>query len=302
MSRHQQPAAEWQDHARTAAKATGRSLRWLWVSVVLVIALSVAGTFAYNRYFGADQAVRNQDALDENQRQHDRETDTAAITVVAAGDMTPGWASSAALDVDAHAPDWGFPGTEDAAQVGAPTAPDALDGSTTVAIVLSGQHYQQARLTEFTLIVDSRTQAPAGTAFFWRGQGDSPMGGVGFDVAKDALEARILKGPNEVSTDKYLQFRNVTLMRDDPSPPSYRALVIAPPDTDLRYHFHFSFDNGKSQDLYNTDGKPFRLVTYPTHAQRGYTLAHVGSYNGETVTTPCGWPAGCQSLAQGLIG
>ena len=302
MSRHHQAEPEWQDRARKAAKTTGKGLRWLWISVGLVIVLSVLGTLTYNRFFGADQAVRNQDALDEHQRQHDRDTDTAAITVVTSGDMTPGWASGAVLDIDSYAPNWGFPGSPDSTRVGAPTSSDQLDGSTTVAIALKGEHYQQARLTSFSLVVDSQTPAPAGTAFFWRGQGDSPMGAVGFDLSKGALDARILKNQSEVSTDKYLDFHNVTVKRDDPNPPSYRALVIAPPNTDLRYHFRFEFDNGKSQELFNAGGEPFRLVTYPTHPQRAYTLAHVGSPNGDTVTTPCEWPTGCQNLAQGVIG
>ncbi len=278
---------------------TKRFIKWLFGAVVVVVAVAVLGNLAYDRFFGSDQAVKNQKAVEGDQAAHDKATDTAKINVVNAGDMSPGWTSPDDIAVDPYTTDYGFPGDGRAVHVGAPTT-DELNGSTTVVLTLTGQHYASSRITNFRVVVDSLTSAPDGTMFLFRGQGDTPMGGVGFDISKNALDARIMKSDNEVSTDRYLDHHNVTVKKDEDEPPGFRALIIAPPDSDLKYHFQFTFDNGKSQDVYN-NGQSFRLVTYPAAARRAYTLAHAGSFNGNMIITPCDWPAGCQQLANGVV-
>lgn len=295
MGRHFRPLSrvgELRDGTKTV-------IRWFFGAVVVVVVVAVLGNFVYDRFFGTEQAVKNQKAIEDDQAAHDNVTDTAKINVVNAGDMSLGWTSPDDIAVHPRAADYGFPSDGRAVHVGTPTS-DELNGSTTVVLTLTGQHYASSRVTDFKLIVDSSTAAPDGTMFFFRGQGDTPMGEVGFDISKNALDARMMKSDIDVSTDRYLDHRNVTVKKDEDEPSGFRALVIAPPDSDLRYHFQFTFDNGKSQNVYN-NGQPFRLITYPAKARHAYTLAHAGSLNGDTIVTPCDWPAGCQQLAHGVV-
>lgn len=266
-----------------------------------MILVSIAGTLGYNRLFGASQAVTNEEALQEEKDRADTGNAPVTATVTNAGDMWKSWLSPQILDVAQDAPNYGYPGDEMAVNVGRPRASDD-HAQTSVTLDLTGLHNTTVRVTGFRAVVDERTTPPNGTIYFVRPQGDSPKGVAAFDFGDDSdpVDGKVAPVDGVADGRKYLDVNTVTIAKDETV--GFVALMSVPPNTDLRYHFEFDFDTGETVSVYNDDA-PFRLVSYPDTADRGYMNAYAGTPGGgygDAGIFPCDWPGECQEYANNL--
>ena len=267
-------------------------VRWAFGSVIVVVIVSVAGTFIYNHFWGADQAVTNDGAIRDAKDDHDESEAPALVDVSDPGKMWLSWVSPDVVDVAKNAPDYGFPDGTDAVHVGRPRIQD--DSVTTVvSFDLTGNHFSTVRMTGLTAVVDERRTAPDGTVYFVRPQGDKLKGEATFDLGNSDL----VDGVDAESSRSYLDVHTVTL--DENESVGFNAEVVAPPDSDIDFHFEVSFDTGQRVTVDN-EGSPFRIVSYPRSVQRAYMMAFDSTPDGgfgDEGIFPCDWPSECEMYA-----
>jgi hypothetical protein len=79
----------------------------------------------------------------------------------------------------------------------------------------------------------------------------------------------------------------------------FRALILAPPNSDIRYHFEVTFDSGKTAAI-DDGGKPFRIVSFPTSPARVFVPTSLTS-GGPTGLYQCQWKAHCDESYNSVL-
>jgi hypothetical protein len=145
-------------------------------------------------------------------------------------------------------------------------------------------------------VIDERRSVGSGTVYYTVPQGDTAKGTPVFDLGSADLNARVQDQYGAPTAVHYVAARTLTVHMDETI--GFRVTVFAPFfGYDTRYHFEIDFDTGPPVHVYADDGSPFRIVSYPTTAQRGYVTA--GDGYDEWAVYPCAWPGQCVANAIG---
>lgn len=173
--------------------------------------------------------------------------------------------------------------------------------SSLISFTLTGLHNNPVRITGIKAVIDAQRPPPAGTVYYAVPQGAGGKEDFAIDFGSPDLNARIQDDEGAPTTVHYLGKRTVTLSKGESV--GFNAMMIAPfYGTDIDFHLAFSFDDKSTVNVYDSTGKPFRIVGYPSQAKRGYVTAKDGPEDPEArnyAIYPCTWPKECRSNALG---
>lgn len=300
MPRHGEPDSR-------ARNMLGAAARVVMVSVVLAVVTAVFGTWLYEHYYGAKQAVVNERRIAEDKSSTDSRSPAVRVYLDQGPSDWPSWLSSDEIDIP--------PGqTRGIANTGQPTDRQVVNTampfnhhsqtsqvSSLISFTLTGLHNNPVRITGIKAVIDAQRPPPAGTVYYAVPQGAGGKEDFAIDFGSPDLNARIQDDEGAPTTVHYLSKRTVTLSKGESV--GFNAMMIAPfYGTDIDFHLAFSFDDKSTVNVYDSTGKPFRIVGYPSQAKRGYVTAKDGPEDPEARNYgiyPCTWPKECRSNALG---
>ncbi|SKF78913.1 Uncharacterised protein [Mycobacteroides abscessus subsp. bolletii] len=134
---------------------------------------------------------------------------------------------------------------------------------------LIGTHHTRTRISSIQAVIDGRFPVPAGTVYFASPQGTGSKESFAFDLASTDLHARIQDDHGLPTPEWFVNAKTTDLIRGETV--GFIVEVFAPLFTDdIHYHLEIAFDTGPTVAIYDHRGAPFRMIGYPTTAQRAY--------------------------------
>ncbi|WP_157931059.1 hypothetical protein [Mycobacteroides abscessus] len=275
------------------------------VGIVVSVIAGVSGSFLYNYYLGGKQAVANDRRITEDKVLTDSQTPAVRVYLDQGPSDWPSWLSGDEIDIP--------PGeTRGISNTGQPTDRQVVNTampfnhhsqtsqvSSRISFTLTGLHNNPVRITGIKAVIDAQRPPPAGTVYYAVPQGAGGKEDFAIDFSSPDLNARIQDEEGAPTTVHYLSKRTVTLSKGESV--GFNAMMIAPfYGTDIDFHLTFSFDDKSTVNVYDSTGKPFRIVGYPFQVKRGYVTAKDGPEDPGLLNYgiyPCTWPKECRSNA-----
>lgn len=272
------------------------------VEIVLVpVVTGVLGAWIYARVFRARHDRSAEDAVAAHRDQADSDMPAAIVHLTQSPIPWVGWLSDEVIDIppgaDPGIDNTRFPGHERAMKA---SEPHEVNGAELVrsefSFDLTGTHHTRTKVTRIRAVVDERRPVPTGTVYYAVPQGTLDKDLLAFDLGSPDLDARTQDFYGTPTHAHYLDAKVVDLGQHESI--GFRAEVFAPlfGGHDIRYHLEISFTSGPPVAVYNEAGQPFRIVSYPTTAQRAYIAASLDhrvwpgypTYGGELDGRPAG--------------
>lgn len=278
-------------------------IQWCMSHVALTIGLAViaslAATLLNQHFFAKDAAAVNDRSVTDHREAADRNSAPARTFLAKTPAPWASWVSNSTIDIAPGAitgiGETGFP-RRGAIPVDMPFTHHLQTSqvASTLAFDLTGLRSVGAHVTSIKAVVDSRAPTPTGTVYYAVPQGATGREDFAIDFGSDDLNARIQDDEGAPTPVHYLNKRLVTVTKGETV--GFNAVVVAPfYGEEIRYHLEVAFDDGSFVEIRNNDGSPFRIVSYPQQAERGYVTANAGSDNWGIF--PCDWPRQCQANA-----
>lgn len=134
---------------------------------------------------------------------------------------------------------------------------------------LIGTHHTPTRISSIQAVIDGRYPVPTGTVYFASPQGTGSKESFAFDLGSTDLHARIQDDHGLPTPEWFVNAKTTDLIRGETA--GFIVEVFAPLFTDdIHYHLEITFDTGPTVAVYDHRGAPFRMIGYPTTAQRAY--------------------------------
>lgn len=287
------------------------SLAYVAEKVVIVVIVGViggiVGTWAYNHYFGAEQAVVNEHEISADKDQIDQETPPAIISIDQEPPQWAAWLSDDLIDIppgqDRRMGNNGSPndGREIAADMPFTHDFQTSQVSSGLAFTITGNHNTPVRVTKIRAVIDDKQPPPSGTVFYAVPQGATDKQDFAIDFGSTDLDARMQNDDGVPMRVHYLDRKAITLNKGESV--SFKVTTVAPIyGVNIAYHLELTFDNSSAVSVRSNSGKPFKIVSYPIVAQRGYiTVAdqNDGMDDEDFAIYPCSWPEQCRNNALG---
>lgn len=146
----------------------GAAARVVMVSVVLAVVTAVSGTWLYEHYYGAKQAVVNERRIAEDKSSTDSRSPAVRVYLDQGPSDWPSWLSSDEIDIP--------PGqTRGIANTGQPTDRQVVNTampfnhhsqtsqvSSLISFTLTGLHNNPVRITGIKAVIDAQRPPPSG--------------------------------------------------------------------------------------------------------------------------------------------
>lgn len=299
MPRHGEPDSR----VRNILGRTGSKIG----ALVLTVLGSTAAWFVSNHYGGAHQAVVNQREIAEDQIQMDLRSPAVQVFLDQPPSAWASWLSNEAMDIPPGVfrgiGNNGFPGDDHAIRADSPAShySETEVSSGQYSFTLTGNHSTPVRITKIQAVIDARRPPPAGTVFYAVPQGAVGKEDFAIDLRSQDLNARVQDEDGWPTAKHYLDQKTVTLAKGESI--GFNIMALAPfYDADIDYHLEITFDDESTVKVLNKEDKPFRMVSYPSRAARGYTIAKDGPDKDDLSNYgifACSWPEQCRRNALG---
>ncbi|WP_147378925.1 hypothetical protein [Mycobacteroides abscessus] len=245
----------------------------------------------------------NDHSIAEDKIITDSQTPAARVYLDQAPPDWASWLSDGEVDIPPGqlrgTTDTGLPTDGSAVHAGMPYTHDFQTSQVTTwfAFTLTGIRNNPVRVTSIKAVIDAQRPPPAGTVFYAVPQGAADKEDFAIDFGSPDLNVRVQNDEGVPTAAHYLNTKTVTLSKGESI--GFRAMIVAPfYDIDIDYHLEFSFDDSSIVRVYNSDGKPFRVISYPSQSKRGYITAKDGPDNSQAdnfAIYPCTWPTECRN-------
>lgn len=281
------------------------STRGAVAGIIAAVIASVVATLLYNYYLGTEQAVVNDRRIVEDKNITDSQIPAARATLDQAPPGWASWLSSKEIEIPPGQfrgfGNNGLPVDEPTVSPAMPYTHDFQTSQVTTwfAFTLTGMRTSPVRVTSIKAVIDAQRPSPAGSLYYAVPQGAAEKEDFAIDFGSTDLNALMQNDEGVPTTSHYLSKKTVTLAKGESI--GFNVMVVAPfYDIDIDYHLAVTFDDNSIVSVYNSDGKPFRIISYPSQAKRGYITANDGpgnSESGDFAIYPCSWPKECRSNA-----
>jgi hypothetical protein len=283
------------------------STRVIVAGIVTAAIASVLATWFYNYYLGAEQAVVNDRRIVEDKNITDSQMPPARATLDQAPPGWASWLSSNEVEIPpGQSRGFGNNGLPIDGSTVSPAMPYTHDFQTSqvttwFAFTLTGMRTIPVRVTSIKAVIDAQRPPPVGSLYYAVPQGAAEKEDFAIDFGSTDLNALMQNDEGVPTASRYLSKKTVTLAKGESV--GFNVMVVAPfYDIDIDYHLAVTFDDNSIVNVYDSNGKPFRIISYPSQVKRGYITAKDGPDNAESdnfAIYPCSWPKECRNNALG---
>lgn len=297
MPRHGEPDSRFWNFAN--------SMRVVVAGIVVSVIAGVLGSFLYNHYLGAKQAVVNDRRIVEDKILTDAQTPAVRVYLDQGPTAWASWSSNEEIDIPPGqlrgTTETGLPADGSAVHPEMPYTHDMQTSQVTTwfAFTITGLRNNPVRVTSIKAVIDAQRPPPAGTVFYAVPQGAAEKQDFAIDFGSPDLNARLQTAEGVPTSVHYLNTKTLTLAKGESI--GFNAMIVAPfYGIDIDYHLEFAFDDNSTVNVRDANGKSFRIVSYPIQAKRGYITAKDGPDNPQVdnfAIYPCTWPTECRNNA-----
>ncbi|GAB7072082.1 hypothetical protein JCM12141A_63720 [Mycolicibacterium hodleri] len=274
---------------------TTSTMRTIFTAIVLVVVAGVITALVVDHFWGNQQAVDHENAIQSDKDQHDAGLNSP-VDIHSSLPLAPwkAWVSNETIAVDPEITDeMGFPGDDHAVHTGRPT--DVADGKTqyrsSFSFDITGKSNTTIRAQAMRAVIDANDPTPSATFMYYIPQGDTLKGQFIIDLGSKNLDALAMDDDGHATDQRYLDARELTVANMESV--GFQGIAAAPPDRDIKFHIEIDFDGGKKAEVYGPDGNPFRAVGFPESPQHVFepTALQAG---GSTGLHECQWSNQCE--------